>query len=402
MRNNNPKTQENYQSSQGNYQPFPPLSRAQIQMNSYTRQPVGYVANSPQQKPQEQSFTNSTAMQNRPAYFPNPQPIPGTNASAGIANSQSSPTTVNNQGKKASPKNLILFVVSSLILVLIIGVAAFILNQQGYFGSNQTAFVSSSSSRTSSQESSSGQAFYFPRFFNPRENPGNSSIPAADTPLPERASSQASRSLPNMATVNLSPSDTAKLDRRQFQSLTCSSTNFTTHGVVELRNQDNPGTSMLVATADMILTPADQANFDRANNFIQKNTDFMADRDTDFGPDFLQFLRKDCAKSQIQRFKEFDNVKMDGTDASRTIADLRGQNENLDVSVNILAKKDKHLILISRLWAVQEFFSRDQIQKCVINNTPNRSCFRDLLEKESNLQRRLEDEAARIAKVYAI
>jgi hypothetical protein len=297
--------------------------------------------------------------------------------------------------KKTDKTRIVLIALAGIILVgLIAGLAVWILRDTIFPKQTQLAQSSSSLESSSSQRS----AFYFPRFFNPIDKPTNSNT--ANNSSNGVASSQA-RSLPAIVKLDTQPAKTGTGEKKSYPSLTCSDGTNTTHGIVEIKMNEVPNASMLIMNKSMIIDAADNANYERANNWLSKNTEFQADTTVTYGPDYLQSLRKDCTSSIIQKIKSYDSVALTNSSNNRVQSDIRGSNADLFIAVNIYGKKDDNIFVVTKSYPFGEVLTREQKEKCTVNNAPVRTCIKDTITQSTEIAKKLETDLKELVDKYS-
>ncbi len=295
-------------------------------------------------------------------------------------------------------KKIYISIIAAVIILAGILATALIIFSEQIFGGNKNIAISSPSLQSKSQSQRS--AFYFPRFFNPNDKVFDNLNPNLST---SNINSTSSRSLPSLLDISLSPIQKEKMQKIVYKSETCPDKTNTTHGLTELKFGENAESSLLIAQKTMVLDKFDSANFERAVNFLARNTDFMADTNSTFGPDYLQFLRRGCAISNIQKIKEYrgDQFKnVNNTENNRMLTDIRGLDSNLFINLNIYGKKDDNIFLISKSYPYADLLSRDEKDSCTTNGAPVRTCIKKIIETKSSLDEKFTNDAKKLAIDY--
>lgn len=295
-------------------------------------------------------------------------------------------------------KKIYVSIIAAVIIIVGIVVTVLIIFGGQIFGSNKNSIITIPSSQSKSQSQRS--AFYFPRFFNPNDKAFDNLNPNLST---SNINSSVSRSLPTLLDVALSPIQKDKMQKIVYKSETCPDKTNTTHGITEIKFGENLESSLLVAQKTMILDKADSANFERAVNFLDRNTDFMADTSSSFGPDYLQFLRRNCTISNIQKIKEYrgDQFKnVSNTENNRMLTDIRGLDSNIFINLNIYGKKDDNIFVITKSYPYVDLLTRDEKDSCTANNAPVRTCIKKIIETKSSLDEKFTTDAKKLALDY--
>jgi hypothetical protein len=307
---------------------------------------------------------------------------------------------INSEKLVKSNKEKIIFVIITAIIAIILAilVAFTVLWYNGFFKNNNEVAITNSSTSSFQSTTSSTYSYQpsisFPSLFQ-YTSIGNSNSNNTQ-------SNQSSRVLPPPYNVALKLKKSDNLQTNQIISSDCGNNIFTTNGLVEIKNLNNIGTNIVIGHKDMVLGERDQRNYQLALNFINKNTNLMGDESTGFGPDYLQFLRKDCSQSIIQKGGEINDIKLANTDGYRVIADIRSPNSFIDVTVNIYAKKGDYIFNISKTQSYSQFFTRDQISNCLNQGNPDRVCLLDTLKNDSSLLNKLKKEADQLVIDYEL
>lgn len=289
----------------------------------------------------------------------------------------------------------------SIVIVIIAAILAIVVGifQDKIFGSGPKPQLATTS--FSSKSESQRSAFYFPRFFNPSDKIyDNVSSSTATTNL----SSAASRSLPALFNIETLPIQKDKMQKTVYKSSSCPDNTNTTHGITEVKLSDNSESSLLIAHKSMILDKSDSSNYERAINFLTRNTDFMADTNTTFGPDYLQFLRRDCTVSNIQKIKEFRSDQFQNipnTQNNRALTDIRGLDNNLFINFSIYGKKDENVFVVTKSFPYADLLTRDEKDGCTTNNAPVRSCIKKIIANKADLDQKFVIEAKKLAADYS-
>jgi hypothetical protein len=318
-------------------------------------------------------------------------------------------TNPNNASKTVVPKPKLKFaplqvaliaVISLLIIAAIVIFTLFVYPNISPAQDTQSSV--SSSSIQSSSETFSKLNFSFPRFFDPKNNNFDNNFSASSSNAQNSQVTQ-SRNNTEPFKIEFAPKNTANTRRQIFTQQDCGSSISTLNGVYQYQSLENQAQTMQIVNKRSSNNQQDQKNYDQAVNFINKDTELMADNSTGFGPDFLQIFRTNCDKSTINKFLEMtDQIRYPNTNKLRAIVDLRSPNNFVDVSVTVYAIKDDNLISLNWKQNYNDFFTVQQRENCQTNGIPNRNCFQELINKESNLKKRLEEQANNLVKTFEI
>ena len=298
---------------------------------------------------------------------------------------QETPVTAPDASSKLTPKrNTLLLIIVSLVIVLLILVTSIFgyLYFQSKSAANSTNIQSSSASSSdisgSSSSTESNIAFSFPIFTDLNQSSLKSLTNSSTT---------AENSQAGVYNITLKPKFTDGLTQQILSESKCSENIYTTNGLVKYQSDTK---SMLISHARLVNRPMAKTNLQQAKNYVSRSTDFMSDGNTGFGPDYLQFLRPTCNQMNITKVREITDASLKYNDAVRGLYTLQGNNNFPDVVINIYSQKDDHLILLSKSYKFDDFFSRAQYQSCSDNSgVPKLFCLSDLINNNNEMQTKL-------------
>lgn len=262
------------------------------------------------------------------------------------------------------------------------------------------------SSESSQSKNVSKININFPSFYDPKDpggsfvnNPNQTNSAESKTTVANSSTSQ----LPSY-NIDLQLVD-SNYQKQTILSSQCNSRISTLNGLIRFipADKNTSDSSLTIAHKRLATKPFEALQWQIAKNFLNRETDFMSDGDTGYGPDYLQILRVGCDSSNITRVMELELTRELKFDKARAWVTLNSPNNFPEITVNIYAELGDHIMVFTKNTKFDDFFRQEQFLACSDNGgIPKRDCLSNTIKSTDFLKQKLNNDVIDLLQKYEL
>lgn len=145
---------------------------------------------------------------------------------------------------------------------------------------------------------------------------------------------------------------------------------------------DQTGLKIEIGHSQTPVTEDSKRILELNKNFITGNAFLMADASSDWGPNFLNYFKENCIKTNVEKISDLkSNIvkQINFLDSFYVQIEIQNTNDFINYGYSLYGLKDGYIIKMSRFYPYDSGFSRAEKDNCLIDRTPSKKCLTDVI-----------------------